>query len=698
LSGFGTTLSLLLYAVPPAALVALWLLWLAQPRVAAFLRKPNRLAIVAGVAAGAVILTGLPVVVTSFNLARERSAILDRLANASLRERDAATVELLEQGSVTVGDKVFRSAQLRQLGEQLFDKSTGKLAYAEQLAELFMAPSMPEWAPPTIFNTFGVVAVLLVGAAIAAGAVLLGLAPLLAAVLIAAVGGAAVALLAGKLGMLVAIVGMIVLITGYGVLSRLFLRALSGANPTSAVANIVLRESTRQWYTGAFILVLLVVLPLVPLAIDAGPLRYRIQSFLSWSLGVSFGLAGLLTLVLSCATVALEIRDRQIWQTLTKPIDRLRYIVGKWLGVVIVNAVLLVVSGISILLFVEYMRTQPAQNFMDETAVRDEVLVARLGAKPVYEEPTREEVRATVDGMIAADPTLRSELDQKIRDEATVRRALSEQVRRDAMAMQRQIPQGAAKSFEFTGLQRARELESNVTLSFLIHIGASDPHTQHPVIFKFKDGTWIDRQYVPAQRHREMIPWQYVESDGTLTIEIGNFGVRNDEFYPGVGTLNWDPDGIEVLFKVGGFEANFVRAIMLEWIKLAFLAMLGICCATVLNFPVALLFTATVYFIGLLSPFLAAAIDNYWVDPNDPLLVQIFQGVVRSIAVAAHFMLSGYGEVSGEALLVEGRLVSWRSVAKTFVIIGVMWTGVTAGIGWAIFRRKELAIYSGQGG
>lgn len=698
MSGFGATLDLLLLAAPIAALAGLWILWLSGERIHAFLRQPNRTPIVAAIAAGAVLLAGLPIVLTSFSLSRERSAIVNTLSTASLKERDAVTVELLGQGRVTVGDRTYMSPQLRSMGEQLFDKSSGRLTYAQQVAEVLMAPAMPSWAPPAIFNTWAVVAVLLIGSGIAALAVMLGLAPTLAAVLIAAGGAAAIALLRGQVGVLVAIAGMVVLITGYGVLSRLVLRGLSGANPTSAVANIVVRESTRQWYTGAFILVLLVVLPLVPLAIDAGPLRYRVQAFLSWSLGVTFGLAALLTLVLSCATVSLEIRDRQIWQTLTKPVDRLRYLIGKWVGVVLVNAVLLTVSGASILLFVEYMRTQPAQNFMDEAAVRDEVLVARVGTRPEYQWPTAEQVKSTVDSLIAADPTLRSDLDQKIRDEVEVRRTLAEQVRKDFLAAQRQVPAGTSRTFVFRGLERARALQANVALSFLFHIGASDSHQQHPVVFRFKDGKWFDRIYVPAQRHTELLPWQYIEDDGTISVEIMNVGFRDNAFYPGSGTMSWDADGIEALFKVGGFELNFVRAVMVEWTKLAFLAMLGICAATILNFPVALLFTATVYLIGSLTPFLSAALEDYWVDPEQFWLVQGFQVVVRSIAMAANFALSGYGQTSGEALLVEGRLVAWSAVLRTFVVIGILWTGVAAIVGWILFRRKEIAIYSGQGG
>jgi len=698
LSGFGFTVDAILLATPVVAVVLLWVLWVAHERVEAFLRPPRRLAIVSALVGIGILAAGSPVLVTSIKLVRERQAIISRLSEANLRERNPVTVELLEQSSVTVGSRTYSAAQLRQIGEQLFDKSSGKLLYSEQIADLFIGPQMPEWAPPAILNTGGVVLVLLLGAVIGSGAVLLGLAPLLVAVFLAALAGSSIALLGGNMGMLVAIAGMVVLITGYGVLSRLLLRMLSGPRPASAVANIVVRESTRRWYTGAFILVLLVVLPLVPLAIDAGPLRYRIQAFLSWSLGVTFGLAGLLTLVLSCATVAFEIRDRQIWQTLTKPVDRLRYILGKWAGVVLVNAVLLIVSGVSILLFVEYMRTQKAQDFMDETAVRDEVLVARVGAPPSYIEPTRDEVRQVVDGLIAADPTLQSDIDQKIKSEADVRRSLSEQVRRDFFSAQRMVPAGETRTFVFRGLERARALQSNPTLSFLLHIGASNPHEQHPVIIRFKDGTWVDRIYVPAQRHAQIIPWQYIDADGTLTIELMNLGVRDDNFYPGTGTINWDTSGIEVLFKVGAFEPNFARALLLEWVKLSFLAMLGICCATILNFPVALLFTATVYLIGTLSPFLAIALEFYYIDPNDYWLVRAFQGVVKAVAMAAHFALSGFGEVSGSTLLVEGRLVPWASVGKAFAIIGVIWTGAAAFIGWLLFKRKEIAIYSGHGG
>ena len=46
-----------------------------------------------------------------------------------------------------------------------------------------------------------------------------------------------------------------------------------------------------------------------------------------------------MTLFLSCATVAFEIRERQIWQLMTKPVHRINYLLGKWVGVATLNVI-----------------------------------------------------------------------------------------------------------------------------------------------------------------------------------------------------------------------------------------------------------------------------------------------------------------------------------------------------------------------
>merc|ERR1711965_137136 len=103
----------------------------------------------------------------------------------------------------------------------------------------------------------------------------------------------------------------------------------------AAVAHTLVRESIRLRISLAFIVLMLVTLPLIPLWIDPdAPVRYQLQDFLSDSMALVYTLAACMTLVLACATVSFEVRDRQIWHLVTKPLGRLEYMIGKWLGLV----------------------------------------------------------------------------------------------------------------------------------------------------------------------------------------------------------------------------------------------------------------------------------------------------------------------------------------------------------------------------
>jgi hypothetical protein len=41
--------------------------------------------------------------------------------------------------------------------------------------------------------------------------------------------------------------------------------------------------------------------------------------------------------------------------------------------------------------------------------------------------------------------------------------------------------------------------------------------------------------------------------------------------------------------------------------------------------------------------------------------------------------------------------VAWSGVLRDLLVIGLLWSGLVLSVGWAIFRRRELATYSGHG-
>jgi hypothetical protein len=88
----------------------------------------------------------------------------------------------------------------------------------------------------------------------------------------------------------------------------------------------------------------------------------------------------------------------------------------------------------------------------------------------------------------------------------------------------------------------------------------------------------------------------------------------------------------------------------------------------------------------------------YWTSAADSGSIEsMVQLVVRGIATVVEFALRPFGQTSANDLLVKGRNISWERVVIATFVIGLGWTGTTLLAGWLAFRRKELAVYSGQG-
>ena len=64
-------------------------------------------------------------------------------------------------------------------------------------------------------------------------------------------------------------------------------------------------------------------------------------------------------------------------------------------------------------------------------------------------------------------------------------------------------------------------------------------------------------------------------------------------------------DGIELLYKADTFTANFVRAVLLVFVRLVFLAALAVFAGSFLSFPVAILLCLAVFTMANMSGFIA---------------------------------------------------------------------------------------------
>lgn len=508
------------------------------------------------------------------------------------------------------------------------------------------------------------------------------------------------------------IVGMCVLAYSYHLILQIFCFLFRSPRQVPAIARAVLIEATRTKMSIAFLTLLLVMLPLIPIMLDPdSPLRHRVQTMLSRSLGTTFAIAAFLTVFLGCATVAFEIRDRQIWQVLTKPVSKLEYLLGKWLGIVSLNFAILTIAGLSIFMYLQYLRTAPVaeglQGELDRLAVEEEILTARQETTPIYETLTNEQIAARVEILIDADEELRGEEEIKLQ----LRQKLREEVQDQYLAQQRSIPANKngnvySHSYIFQGLQHAKELGTPLTFKYKFYIGAVNEQETYEAGFVYNNdfSTRHTVTYVPTMTHVTLIPAYLIDDHGELTITIYNLFEPQPNYYF-KSALSFDTDGIQLLYRVGNFESNFFRAILVLLIKLSFLAALAIAASTFLSFPVACMITLTVFIGGTMSPYLSQSLEYYFPPAtsdlnigNIALTIQwAFEHTVHAIASAMVFCLDGFGSQRPTNQLVNGMLVSWGAVFKGFITTGVIWSGAVLCIGTFILKKRQLAIYSGKG-
>ncbi|MCA9285496.1 MAG: hypothetical protein KDA22_09790 [Phycisphaerales bacterium] len=642
------------------------------------------------VAAAACLGVFLPLAQSASSLQSQRQALAKAMADQNINRRDPQAVSIKESGIVTVNGRDYGGEQIKRLADVVFDPS-GDLVAVDRLIEIMLADQVPGWAPQFLLEQPRTVILVMALCLVWLEAIIwLGLSvPFAGTVLGTALAGLPF-FLWGSIGGLVSVAGIGLLTFTFVLLVRLLLMALRWPAQPIAVAHTLVKEATRLNISLAFIVLLLLALPLIPLWIDPSqPLRYQLQTFISRSLNLTFVLAACMTLLLSCATVAFEIRDRQIWQLMTKPVSRLGYLFGKFLGVVLLDLLLLVIAGVSIFLFVQYLRTRPTSDILDAQAVQAEVLTARAGAFPEYTRLNREQLIATVDEEIRNDPVLEKEIDDGVRNEREVKRELAVKAQVEYLRKQRVIPPGEKRTFTFRGLGPAKRSAVPLTLRYMFYAGRSDSHEKLPVVFDFGEVA-IQRLFVPVQAHVLTVSPEVIRDDGTVELSIYNVYFEGDQTFAGPYDINFDAKDFELLYRVSDFESNFLRAMIVQWLRLAFLAMLGVAAATFLSFPVACILSFSIFLIASMAPFLAESLE-YW-SADDAA-----RGAVLIIASASEWLLRSFSSVRPTQLLVEGRLVSWGAVIRTLLVLGLAWSGLALVIGYLAFRRKELAIYSGQG-
>src|ERR1041385_8316849 len=288
----------------------------------------------------------------------------------------------------------------------------------------------------------------------------------------------------------------------------------------------------------------------LPLLIkDDGTARGFTQILLTYTLTVITALLGLSTLWLACGTLARDIEECQMQMVAVKPIARWQIWLGKWLGLVSLNAVLLAISGLSVFLLLQWRATKlPAA---EQRILRNEVLVARASAKPPtfekeLEEETDSRLKATLEKNRVTAP-----------DVKLLRQQIKEGLKADLQVVQPgtyhpwQVDLGAAKNY-----LRGQPLYLRVKFNSADKSPSGTFDALWQVGIPKKTELWrteTPMSLAPDTFHEFEIPPNLFDQDGKLTIVF-----INPNNVPLLFPLE---EGIEVLYRESGFGLNYARGL-----------------------------------------------------------------------------------------------------------------------------------------
>src|SRR5687768_2979203 len=113
---------------------------------------------------------------------------------------------------------------------------------------------------------------------------------------------------------------------------------------TLAITLLTLRAAFRYRLVLVLSVILIAGVALLPAMIkDDGTARGFTQIILTYTLSLTTALLGFATLWLSCGILAREIEESQMQMVAVKPIARWQIWLGKWLGILVLNAMLLTI-------------------------------------------------------------------------------------------------------------------------------------------------------------------------------------------------------------------------------------------------------------------------------------------------------------------------------------------------------------------
>jgi ABC-type transport system involved in multi-copper enzyme maturation permease subunit len=457
-------------------------------------------------------------------------------------------------------------------------------------------------------------------------------------------------------------------------------------NKILAIVGLTWKAAFRYrlfWILCALLAGAVVGLPL--LIKDDGTAQGMVQILLTYTLSATATLLGFATLWLSCGTLAKDVEECQVQMVAVKPIARWQIWLGKWLGLLSLNAVLLALAGGAIFILLQWRahRLPPDQQLI----LHQDIFVSRASARERTPDLT---------------PQVEFYMKRAVKDPSTMTGF-------DLAEIRKQITEGLKSQYtdlapgmaHLIGIDlhtlRDHLRDQPLQLRIKFQTANANPETQFITLWRIGP-TNSTRQVeltetFPADSFQEFtVPPNLLDDQGHLWIEVGNPNEVNLTFPLG--------EGIELLYPESTFGVNFMRGLVIIFCWLALLASIGLAAASFLSFPVAAFVSLAVLFIGLSSGTVSTVVEQGTITGYDAskggyghaavdfVVVPVFRGALKIINLVQNF--------SPIDSLSSGRSIRWGQLGQAVLQIVVVLGGFFCVVGIILFTRRELATAQGN--
>jgi len=485
------------------------------------------------------------------------------------------------------------------------------------------------------------------------------------------------------------------------------------------IARNTLAQALRVRVAFVLLATYLVLVPALPFLIKGdGTLRGLLHVVIAYSLIAAGVLLGILTLTLATTTLWTEIRDKQVFLLEAKPFRRWQLLLGKFLGIVLLNAALLAFMGVVTWASVHHRVAQAERAARDIPAsseverrraekrlrdAREQVLTARRSLLPDpppesdFEDFARGNLESRMRQLQRSDrmpEAAKAAPDEALRREI-IRREAMRQLAEEFHKLVNAVPPLYGRRWQFSGITLPRSRDLGLTIRFKFF--SSDRKSEDPDHVRWEFGVpnrtkayRYDDAFMPDEVHEIQVPADAVDRDGVLEVRFYNVEPRRP-------TLVFsEADSIQALIPAGGFTGNLARGLAIILVEVLFIAVLGLFCSTFLSFPVSPIVALAILLLTFLSGSLNAEFEKgFTFDQNQTSPAsQIAEKATRALTKVLHTVLPPFHKYSPSELVSSGEEVSLGLVLDATWSIALLYGGVLMLLGTFIFERREIALAS----